>query len=110
MGSYQKGDLTEINSSKKGALTKSSNHIAGGSSFDGGLWMSDAAGTTPFQMTPIFSKRPTSTQTVVLKQTNEAGVQESLPEHKRGSRTEELRIKNSPRIIIELMLRMGRSK
>ena len=45
---------------------------------------SEAAGTTPFQMTPIFRKRPTLTQTVVSKQTNEAFVQESPHEHQEG--------------------------
>ena len=50
----------------------------------GMLIYSEAAGTTPFQMTPIFRKRATLTQTVVLKQANEAFVQESLHEHQEG--------------------------
>ena len=35
-------------------------------------------------MTPIFRKRPTLTEMVVLKQTNEAGVQEYPHEHQEG--------------------------
>ena len=49
-----------------------------------------------------------SKATIVVKQTNEAGVQKSQHEHQEGVRTEKLWTKDSQRIIIEFMLRMGR--